>query len=165
MRIRPTILRNHLLLGLAVFALSGCGGRTPLPMSSDGRWLPSTTGEGLVAKAGSPIPDVPMPIGFVGIASESHASIEAGIRRVRHVYQGRADVEAVARFYRRQAQLHQWQSLDGRASASLNHMTFAKGNEKLWLHVDRVGAVTSITITIDDRRLDAVPAPLADDSN
>jgi hypothetical protein len=157
-RTPSTILRMRLLVCLAAIAIGGCGCRTPLPLSSDGRWLTPAGGEGLVARVGSPIPDVPMPIGFVGIAPESRASVEGGIRRVRHVYQGRADVEAVARFYRRQAQLHDWQSGDGRASASLNQMTFTKGNEKLWLHIDRVGAVTTVTIIIDDRRLDVAPA-------
>jgi len=149
-----------ILIGALIAAMCGCSTVSPvLPYSKDGQSLPSTAGPGLVAMRNSPIPDVPMPIGFVALPSESYAMVEGVVRRVKHVYQGRAEVKTVAEFYQSNCRLKRWKSLDKRISNSIARLTFEKGAEKLWINIDKNWSVVTVTITIDDRRLDTAGPP------
>lgn len=120
-------------------------------LSSDGQYLPPQTGPGLVAQRQSPIPDLPIPIGFVVVADQSRVEARGLSRYVRHVYQGRASMADAARFYRHHAPLHEWRSLGEQTADGQTLMWFEKGSERLTLKLARRGGIVSIVIWITDR--------------
>lgn len=96
-----TILAGVVLL----LTVSGCvtnGG-------SAGGSTAATQPKGLVPKRASPIPDIPVPIGFELDEGRSQSSDSGrGVRWVRHVYLGLADKFAVSRFYKQHMPEHGW---------------------------------------------------------
>ncbi len=62
----------------------------------------------LVAKARSPIPDVPAPLGFKMDQKHSLSAAAPGVRLITYRYKGSADKWAVGRFYKRQMPSYQW---------------------------------------------------------
>lgn len=126
---------------------AGCA-QASLPratFSDDGEYLPPPTGPGLVAQANAPIPDVPLPVGFVGVPSRSEARVEGQVRHVRHVYQGRSTTGEVVNFYRQHLPRHRWaalgreQDVDGTIV-----MRYTKGPEALRVRVaERHGVITT----------------------
>jgi len=61
-----------------------------------------------VAKARSPIPDVPVPLGFKMDQGRSLSAAAPGIRLITYRYKGSADKWAVGRFFKRQMPGYQW---------------------------------------------------------
>ena len=62
----------------------------------------------LMGQARPPIPDLPVPMDFDLDEDKSRNFAAAGARYVDHVYKGRADKFAVARFYKRQMPISRW---------------------------------------------------------
>jgi hypothetical protein len=62
----------------------------------------------MVALSNPPIPDLPIPLGFDLDESHSRSFSAAGARYIDHVYKGREDRFAVARFYKRQMPVNRW---------------------------------------------------------
>lgn len=136
-------------LGLVSF---GCHGPdTGMPLSDDGRWLPPATGEGLVARRDSPIPDVPMPVGFVGVASRSQSSVVDDVRVVHHLYQGQAGVADAITFYRRELPAQGWRLISSQIEVQPAVLLYQKGREQLQISVVRRHRVVSITVSIQAR--------------
>lgn len=149
------------MLMLVVLLGPGCQHvQTPVvAFTEDGQYLGYKGGEGLVARSDSPIPDVPMPVGFRPVISQSSSAFDGLVRSVNHTYQGRSNVADTVAFYRGHLALHDWQfvsrtdNTDG--STTLRHV---KGGEQLEVYV-RQGtlartidsSVTTIVITIGSR--------------
>jgi len=62
----------------------------------------------LVARSRPPIPDLPVPIGYKLDEGKSRNFAAAGARYIDHLYKGKADKFAVARFYKRQMPINRW---------------------------------------------------------
>ena len=113
--------------------------------SDDGQYLEPQYGRGLVAAAESPIPDVPVPIGFVLVRSQSDAQFDGTHRTLTHVYQGRADLEELRFFFDRSLTRSGWQAT-GPASAPIR--TYTKGGELLNLGICSDGQRATVTAVI-----------------
>lgn len=159
------VMRTRLLmvLGLGMAAAFGCEQRPvaipPFGVSNDFRVLPGQPGPGLVAASESPIPDVPMPIGFRPLPKLCSAAIEgaSGARRVHHVYQGMGSAGEAVGFYRQQLPTRGWQlvGLSGGNEADAV-LRYTKGPEQMDIRV-RGGGVS--TLIIDIYPLGSSPAP------
>ncbi len=104
--------------------------------SDDGVILPPPSGPGLVARSRSLIPDVPTPVGFVGVASKSNSYVtREGLRIVDHTYQGRASIVDAVQFYRLHLPQHGWQRKTDQSHDRITLMTYAKGREILQLRI------------------------------
>ncbi len=141
---------------LATTILAGCNQdptrRVPFEVpvvdwNDDGQYLPKQVGPGLVAQETSPIPDVPMPIGFKPVVSQCSSSFDGVARTVTHVYQGRARSPETVLFYRQQLPLHGWQPVDKQThedgSTSLH---YTKGAESLGVRLS--GRFNTATVEV-----------------
>lgn len=117
--------------------------------TDDGDYLPKRTGPGLVAMEQSPIPDVPMPIGFKPLRSESTSSFDGVSRTVTHIYQGRARTSETVLFYRQQLSLHGWVQVDKQVhedgSRSLH---YTKGSEALGIRLSERYGIATVEVYI-----------------
>ncbi len=104
--------------------------------NDDGEYLPKRVGPGLVAAVDSPIPDVPMPIGFKPVVSQSSSSFDGAARTVTHVYQGRSRAVETVLFYRQQLPLHDWLPVDKQThDDGSTSLYYTKGAESLGLRL------------------------------
>lgn len=108
-----------LLAVVACVIIAGCNRENKLDGSDEAR---KSSPIELVAMPRPPVPDLPVPIGFDLDQDRSRNLAAAGIRWVDHLYKGKADKFAVARFYRRQMPLTRW---------TLVTEIFSKGDLKL----------------------------------
>jgi len=140
---------------------AGCQNvKTPvIAFTDDGDYLGYKGGKGLVASDESPIPDVPMPIGFKPVVSKSSSSFDGNVRTVNHVYQGRARHADAVAFYRNILPIYDWEFVsrsDQTDGSTIQY--FTKGRESLEVFT-RQGtlmqnidsSVTTIVITIGPR--------------
>lgn len=119
--------------------------------SDDGQYLPRSAGRGAVLSESSPIPDVPLPIGFKVVAAKSRSSVgEGGVRTVQHYYQGRVSVLDLMTFYKQQLWRHDWQQ---QAVPAFNpdgptFVRFTKGPEDLELRLTEYNGVATLIASI-----------------
>lgn len=143
-----------LLLTLGLTACNrGPGGPFPLvAYSDDGDLLPKASGPGLVVDPQSYIPDVPKPVGFVGVPSKSSSRTDGQTRQVVHVYQGRSSAVDAAAFYRRYLDDYGWK-LDGFDSGDprATVQAYAKGPEQLRITITSAKGITTINAVINPR--------------
>jgi len=152
-----------MLLLLVAAVMSGCGGTMPLlGISSDARVLPLRGGMGLVAALAPPVADVPIPIGFLVVASTQQAERQTGARQLRHVYQGRGSVDEVMTFYQRQLPMNGWTSVDEPEAVIGNRLTYAKGIEILEILAEKKWTVVTATITIGESGIVATTDVVSD---
>lgn len=124
--------------------------KTPVvAFNDDGQYLPKEVGQGLVVSPNSPIPDVPMPVGFKAVASQSNWQYDGNVRVVRHVYQGHAEPSDSVEFYQRTLAGHRWALVDIQAIDSATVLRYTKGPEQLTITTKDGWAVSTITINID----------------
>ena len=92
---------------LVVVGCVGCIGGSSVSSSggSSGQAKPLPE---LVARSQTPIPDLPVPIGFKLDEGKSRDFAAAGARYIDHVYRGWSDKFSVARFYKRQMPPARW---------------------------------------------------------
>ena len=121
------------VLVTAAMAVAGCNGDKKVEGSGDSSAKASIE---LVPMARPPIPDLPVPIGFDLDQGRSRNLAAAGVRWVDHLYKGKADKFAVARFYRKQMPLSRW---------ILVTELFAKGN--LTLDFERQSDRCHVTVS------------------
>jgi hypothetical protein len=137
---------------IALIALPACNSmkqRIPVvAYSSDGDYLEPQYGRGLVIDEQSTIPDVPKPIGFVLVRSQSSASFDGSARTLTHVYQGRASVDELLEFFRRVLKGNGWQ-VAGPTDAPI--LSYVKGSESLNLSVGSDGKRATVTLVIYPR--------------
>lgn len=153
--------RFLLILGLLGLTLSlpflgGCNNGTqgPFPVyaySDDGDLLPRPSGAGLVVDPNAEIPDVPRPVGFVGVPSKSTSSVDpiTGIRTVFHVYQGRSNTQDAAAYFRRNLDDYGW-NLDSfdNGDPRATVQAYAKGPEQLRVTITGDRGITTLNVTI-----------------
>ncbi len=131
--------------------LAGCE-TWPLPTKTDdGQALTEPPGPGLVASQTSKIADVPMPVGFLAVATRSSSYVPpSGPRAVTHTYQGIATVTDATRFYREQLPSHGWQFVRERSDGSITTTVYVKGQEELSIQISHP-RVLDIVVMIRDR--------------
>lgn len=134
-----------------LLAAAGCNSiKTPaVAFSDDGQYLPQDVGDGLVRSPNPLIPDVPMPVGFKAVASQSHWQFDGNVRVVQHVYQGHAEPGDAAEFYQRTLPSNKWSLIDIQAIGGSTVLRYAKGPEKLQITTKDGWAVSTVTINID----------------
>jgi hypothetical protein len=143
---------------LALALLAGCrGGQGPFPIaaySDDGDLLPKAPGAGLVVDRDAEIPDVPRPVGFVGVPSKSYSSVDpiTGVRTVVHVYQGRSNTQDAAAYFRRNLDDYGW-NLDGfdTGDPRATVQSYEKGPELLRITISGDGGITTLNVTISPK--------------
>jgi len=120
--------------------------------TDDGQYLPQRVGPGLVADLDSPIPDVPMPIGFKPVISRCSSSFDGVARTVTHVYQGRATAAETAIFYRQQLPFFKWelQNRTDQEDGSII-LNYTKGREALNVRVSSRFNVSTVEVYITPR--------------
>ena len=152
-----------LLMLASLLLAGGCedGPDLPrVPFTSEGSYLPGPAGSGAVASPDSPIPDVPMPVGFRPVASKSSSSMEGQARVVRHVYQGRSEPTDVVLMYRQHLPRQNWSYL-GRESDDdgATVLRYTKGPEALRVRVVERGTLSTVTtVQIDITPRGGAPA-------
>jgi len=145
-----------ILILITATALCGCNQnptrRVPFEVpvvawNDDGQYLPKRVGPGLVASEASPIPDVPIPIGFKPVVSQCSSSFDGVARTVTHVYQGRARLPETVLFYRQQLPLDGWLRVDKQVHEDgSNSLHYTKGAEALGLRLS--GRFNTATIEV-----------------
>lgn len=150
----------RLLLICAGLLVMGCQrapvSLPPFGVSNDYQWLPGQPGPGLVADPGSPIPDVPRPIGFKVLTDRSDSSFDGVARTVHHVYQGLGSAGEAVAFYRQQLQTDGWTATGMHGGATEKRgadivLTYTKGAEDLHVAIGTRGNVTTLVIDIAPR--------------
>lgn len=141
------------LAASALLPLTGCGHiQTPvLAFNDDGQYLPGDVGEGLVTAPNPLIPDVPMPVGFKAVPSQSNWHYNGQVRVVRHVYQGQAKTGDAAAFYQLYLPENNWSLVDIQAVGDSTVMNYNKGPETLTVTANQGWGVTTVTIDIQGR--------------
>lgn len=142
-----------LVLLLAATLVVGCR-QSPFPVyaySDDGDLLPKAGGAGLVVAPDAEIPDVPRPVGFVGVPSKSTSTVDpiSGVRTVYHVYQGRSNTQDAAAYFRRNLDDYNWK-LDGfdKGDPRATIQSYVKGPEQLRISITGDRGITTISVTI-----------------
>jgi hypothetical protein len=149
------------LIALSAGYLAGCNTnpteKVPFQVpvvafNDDGEYLPKRVGPGLVAATESPIPDVPMPIGFKPVVSQCSSSFDGVARTVTHVYQGRARAAEAVLFYRQQLPLFGWEQADKQTHEDgSTTLYYTKGAESLSMRLSNRFNTTTIEAYIAAR--------------
>lgn len=139
------------LLGAAF--LTGCGAQRPgdpaVAVTADHQLLPNRTGPGLIDAQTSPIPDVPMPVGFVQLGEESSSGYGPSSRIVDHHYQGRALVPDLVTFYEHRLWQHGWTQVGiETTSEDEARVTAVKGGEGLEITASTRHDILTMGVTI-----------------
>lgn len=149
----PVVLLSTGLVGCDTNPVKKVPFKVPIvAWNDDGDYLPARVGPGLVAMQSSPIPDVPMPIGFKPVRSVCSSSFDGVARTVTHVYQGRASTDDTVRFYNQQLALYDWQRVDQQTQedGSVN-LYYEKGAESLGLHLSDLHGIATVEVYITPR--------------
>lgn len=126
--------------------------KTPaIAFNDDGDFLPKDVGEGLVVSPNPLIPDVPMPVGFKAVASQSNWRYDGRVRVVNHVYQGHAKPSDAVEFYQRNLPSHNWSLVDMEAVGESTVLRYTKGQERLKVTTKDGWSVSTVTINIEPR--------------
>lgn len=131
--------------------LCGCGNNKiayPNPVNEEWKLLTPQEARGVVAKNDPLIPDVGQPIGFKALVKQSQSAILGNAREVKHVYQGRAKLEDVIEFYRRQLDLNDWKMGSDEHQNDGFVLNRTKGPERLRILMYSQGDRTSVVIMI-----------------
>jgi len=128
---------------VAAFVAAGCGQKDSARVSGDDS--SSASQPELIAQAHSPIPDVPLPIGFKLDEGRSRNFASSGARYVDHVYKGKASRFAVARFYKQQMPREKWVLITDRFVQGSVILDFEKNTERCSLTVSK-GSLFNPTI-------------------
>ncbi|MEM6504329.1 MAG: hypothetical protein AAF711_02560 [Planctomycetota bacterium] len=139
-----------LALGMLLSGIGCSYIKTPaVAFNDDGEYLPQDVGEGLVKSPNPLIPDVPMPVGFKAVASQSYWQYNGNVREVNHVYQGHAEPGDAAEFYQRTLPSNNWSLVDIQGIGEATVLRYVKGPESLKITAKDGWAVSTITINID----------------
>ncbi|MDD4890255.1 MAG: hypothetical protein PHU85_10035 [Phycisphaerae bacterium] len=146
---RTVLLAHGLIALLAVAALSGCSNELRIDNSS-GAPQQVATQERLVAKANSPVADVPIPIGFDISEGDSNAQVTGQMRYVCHTYKGRKAKDRVASFYCEQLVTNnKWRQDGVRKNNGVWRLHFTKGIERCDIAIsENMWGTTRIEIEI-----------------
>ncbi|MEX0885429.1 MAG: hypothetical protein WD009_03220 [Phycisphaeraceae bacterium] len=141
-----------LLVGV-VGLVVGCDGGGPprLLYTDDGQYLPPQVSPGLVAQPESPIPDVPVPVGFRLLQDRGHVDVSGGGRSVHHVYQGRGRQPDAVTFFRQNLPRRGWERTRRPFEEEDGSITLAytNGQENLQIHVQQRYQRLTLTMWLD----------------
>ncbi len=131
-------LNTFMISALAVLvALAGCvrnnGSSGTAPTN------PSATGGSLVlmSEPSAPIADVPVPISFRLNEGRSRDYAAGNARYIDHIYEGSADKDAVAAFYRLEMARGRWALVTRRRNAGVIILDFEKESEQCVITISR----------------------------
>ncbi|MCE9590648.1 MAG: hypothetical protein K8S99_09015 [Planctomycetes bacterium] len=133
---------------LTVIGLAAVGCQKAVYLSDDNQVLSPQSGRGLVERPNSPIPDAPMPVGFVVVESKSRSHSTSAGRVVEHYYQGLASKGDTLNFYRTHLTGNGWQRRSETNVGGIIAATFAKGRETLELRITNPRDVTTVRLNI-----------------
>lgn len=144
-----TATRNILVLCVAAAGLlsAGCN-QTQTIDATGGAPRQASPAAGLVAQARSPIPDVPVPIGFSLDEGKSRNFAAAGARYVDHVYKGGSDRFSVARFYKEQMPVCRWALVTDMFVQGSLILDFEKETERCRVTIQEHGLFNGSKVTV-----------------
>ncbi|MGC9455662.1 MAG: hypothetical protein ACP5HU_12490 [Phycisphaerae bacterium] len=122
---RTQWMASLLVMGLLI-PLCGCGNSGQANTANNNRTERSTE---LVGQARPPVADLPVPVGFSLDEQRSRGFTTGGARWVDHVYKGSADKFAVARFYKRNMPINNWNLMTDMFVQGDIILTFEKEHE------------------------------------
>ena len=103
---RCAVLFGVCLAATAVFLGAGCEQDTGVQVGAAEK--KSEPADQMWAQKRPPIADLPIPVGFKLNEGQSRSFAAAGARYVDHLYKGKGDKFAVARFYKSQMPRNRW---------------------------------------------------------
>jgi len=126
------------MVGLVVLAwvsigMTGCQSSQPGPMTAQTR---------------SPIPDVPLPLGFKLKELRSRSWTSGSLRFVDHLYYGKGDRVNVVDFFEKQMPVNGWAQLCNQFTQGRSSLDFAKSGENCRITVFRDGRFSSTSVQI-----------------
>ena len=121
--------------------------------SDEGEWLTRPVAKGLVADPHSVLPDVPKPIGFELVESQSEGVMRDGARMVNHKYQGRSTMNEVIEYYRTIPRRHKWKPVREDRDLHGMYMWYTKGREMLESEISQLNYKSTAIVRIRDKNL------------
>lgn len=135
----------------AALLLAGCSSNSsPQTVDTSGGAYRevSAPADELIAQRQAWIADVPVPMGFKLDESHSRNFAAGGARYVDHLYKGKADKFAVARFYKRQMPVVRWVLVTDMFVQGENIMDFEKDTERCRIVVTQGGWMNPTSIKV-----------------
>lgn len=141
------------LVASTAFLTPGCGAQRPgdpaVALSKDKQLLPNRVGPGLIDAEVSPIPDVPIPVGFVQVVEDSSSGYGPSARVVDHHYEGRALVPELMTFYEHRLWQHGWTQVGIETTSEKQaRITAVKGAEGLEISASNRFDIAKMAVTI-----------------
>ncbi|GAH74678.1 unnamed protein product [marine sediment metagenome] len=126
--------------------LGGCGGNGEVVSDESGK--PRPVLKELAARPDPPILDLPVPLGF-DLDDGASRSADSGVARfVDHVYKGRADKFAIARFYKKSLPPNEWMLIMETFSVGELKLEFERPGERLFIFITNGGWLSSTRIKL-----------------
>ena len=120
----------------------GCANVQYARREDDGSKDPNRLPE-LAAQARPPIADLPVPLGFELDEKVSRSFAASGSRYVDHVYKGRCDKYAIARFYKRHMPICRWALVTDMFVQGSIQLEFEKEGERCRIAIVGKGTLSS----------------------
>lgn len=126
--------------------LGGCGGNGEVVSDESGE--PRPVLKELAARPNPPILDLPVPLGF-DLDEGASRSADSGVARfVDHVYRGRADKFAIARFYKKSLPPNEWILIMETFTTGEYRLDFERPGERLSVFITSGGWFGSTKIKL-----------------
>lgn len=106
--------------------------------------------------------DIPVPDGFRLDRQASDHSYQEGRRKIRHIYRGSDDPQAVRNFYYQSMPTDQWRLVDETLRSSVYTLRYKKYEEACEVRIEKVPAGlfkpgTQVVVTVRTPHLDSSP--------
>ncbi len=150
--------RMAVLVAVGLLVVFGCGGSG----NNDNSNRSAGAGE-LVGQSRPPVADLPVPSGFSLDQEQSRGFTTGGARWVDHVYKGSDDKFAVARFYKRNMPINNWNLMTDMFVQGEIVLTFEKQREAARVVIRDGGLFTRTEISIQMWTKGQMPAPRGGD--
>lgn len=138
----------RLVLAAGMALAGGCNNGSRTVMDTGGAPREVVATRTLVARAIPPIRDLPVPVGFKLDEGRSRNFRGGSARYVDHVYKGRVDKFAVARFYMRQMPIQRWTLVTDMFVQGEVMMDFKKESESCRVIISGGGTLSSTRIRV-----------------
>ena len=130
----------------SLYVLGGCAGNGEVVSDESGERRPML--KELAARPKPPILDLPVPLGF-DLDEGASRSADSGVARfVDHVYKGRADKFAIARFYKKSLPPNEWMLIMETFSVGELKLEFERPGERLFVFITNGGWLSSTRIKL-----------------
>ncbi|MFP3938194.1 MAG: hypothetical protein ACLFVW_07605 [Phycisphaerae bacterium] len=152
---RTQWMASLFVTGLLV-PLVGCGNSGQANARDNNR---SNRAPELVGQARPPVADLPVPAGFSLDEQKSRGFTTGGARWVDHVYKGSADKFAVARFYKRNMPINNWDLMTDMFVQGDIILTFEKQREAARVVVGKGSLFNPTQVSLQLWTKGQLPAP------